>query len=359
MDEELEMLRARIADLDRNIMELIGLRTELAREIGEIKHAKGLPIRNPEVEKEVVARFVSMANDFELYPEETEALAKILIRQAVKAQVDLIKTSNPRRILVVGGAGKMGRWLFRYFKNKGHDVRVLDPGAGPELYQVENLEEGLKWAEITAIATPISEIPDILRAIVDREPRCLIFDIASIKSPLVSMIKKGVERGLRIGSAHPMFGPDVDSLYDRNIVICDCGCEEANTEIWRLFDDTGAFLVKIPLERHDELMSIVLGLSHAVSLAFFAALSRSNIPYQTLEKVASTTFRKQLETSKDVAFENPELYFDIQHKNPFTKAALSALTDAIKEIYRLVEKGERESFIRLMEEGRNYFGGSR
>lgn len=356
MDEELDLLRTKIAGLDRDILELVSLRTEVAREIGEIKHARGLPVRNPEVEKEVVSRFVSMADDLGLHVEETEALARILIRQAVKAQVDLIKTLDPRRILVVGGAGKMGRWLSRYFTDKGHEVRILDPAAGPE--QAGNLEEGLEWAEVTAIATPISNMPDVLGMIVEREPECLIFDIASIKSPLMSVIRKGVEKRLRIGSAHPMFGPDVDSLYDRNIVICDCGCEEATEEIWRLFDESGAFLVRVPLEKHDELMSIVLGLSHAVSLAFFAALNRSGLPYHTLEKVASTTFRKQMETSKDVAFENPELYFDIQRENPFSKRALSALTDAVKEIYEFVERGEKESFIRLMEEGRKYFGGS-
>ena len=81
----------------------------------------------------------------------------------------------------------------------------------------------------------------------------------------------------------------------------------------------------MPVEEHDELMSYVLGLSHAVNIAFFEALRQSGKGYDDLNRAASTTFRRQVETSRDVASENSQLYFEIQHLNPFNKDALEYL----------------------------------
>jgi len=78
-----------------------------------------------------------------------------------------------------------------------------------------------------------------------------------------------------------------------------------------------------------------------------------------MERSASTTFRKQMDTSRDVAFENPELYFDIQNQNPHAMRALALLEEAVEEIGRAAGSGDKESFIRIMEEGKRYFGGIR
>ncbi|HHD82809.1 MAG TPA: chorismate mutase, partial [Bacteroidetes bacterium] len=50
----LESLRKMIAEIDNNLIKLIKKRFEIANEIGRIKRSKGLPLKNWEVEKNII-----------------------------------------------------------------------------------------------------------------------------------------------------------------------------------------------------------------------------------------------------------------------------------------------------------------
>lgn len=354
---DLPSLRERIASTDRKIMEALAERGAVAREIGRLKLSQGLPIRNLEVEAEVVERYDQLALDLGIEENTAEGLAKVVIKDAVEVQSQIMKPAEPRSVLVVGGAGKMGTWFCRYLLSRGHEVLVLDPATGGDLVRVASIEEGVDRADVIVVATPISIMTDVLGSILDLRPEAVVFDIASIKTPIIPILRRAASDGARVCSVHPMFGPDALSLYDRNVLICDCGSREAVDEAKWLFEGTGAMILEVSVEKHDELMSFVLGLSHAVSLAFFKALADSSFEHETLERAASTTFKKQMDTSRDVAFENPELYFDIQNKNPHAVRALELLGKAVDRIRVTAVEGDKESFISIMEGGRKYFGG--
>jgi len=54
MDQELEKLRKEIDLIDKKIIALIEKRVDAARKIGAVKNGKGLPVSDPEREKEVL-----------------------------------------------------------------------------------------------------------------------------------------------------------------------------------------------------------------------------------------------------------------------------------------------------------------
>ena len=82
-----------------------------------------------------------------------------------------------------------------------------------------------------------------------------------------------------------MFGPDAESVFNRNILVCDCGSSQAVTKVTSLFDGAGAKIITIPVRKaSDKLMSYVLGLSHAVNIAFFRTLSKTGVAYDRLEQ---------------------------------------------------------------------------
>jgi chorismate mutase/prephenate dehydrogenase len=355
--DELSLLRERIASADRKIMEIMARREEIARAIGHYKLSNDLPIRNLEVEEKVVERYLDLARGLGIGERTAVDLARVTIKDAVEVQSQIMKPSESKSILVVGGAGKMGTWLSNYFHSRGHDVTVLDPDGRTDFDRASSLQEGIGISDVVVVATPMSKMAEVLREIFELQPQGVIFDIASIKTPIIPLLRESASRGIKVCSVHPMFGPDAASLYDRNVLICDCGSREAVIVGKELFEGTGALMLEVKVERHDELMSFVLGLSHAVSLAFFKALAGSGFDHQTLERAASTTFRKQMDTSRDVAFENPELYFDIQNRNPHASRALELLGDAVNRIMESAVDGDRESFIKIMEDGRVYFGG--
>jgi len=353
--DDIDNLRREIAEIDAELFRLIARRSAVAGKIGGCKVANSLPIRNTAVEEEVMERYRTLAERSDVDPSTAEEIARTLIREAVDVQSRLSVPSEPSRVLVIGGAGKMGSWLCRYFAGRGHRVLVHDvvPGEFPTV----PLEEGLSESDIVVVATPIPVVKETIEKVFEQGYDGTVFDIASIKSPVSDLLRRRAREGRRVCSVHPMFGPDAKSMFDRNVIVCDCGSAEAVDDACQLFEGVGANITVMDLGQHDELMAMVLGLGHTINLAFLRAVTSSGFDRETLERAASTTFRRQMETCRDVALENPELYFDIQYLNPHARDAFDLLLSSLQEIRRTVEEGDREAFARVMEEGRRYFGG--
>ena len=123
----LDELRDEIRKKDLEIIRLISERTELAKQIGMAKFEQGLPIRNVEVEKKVIARYVEEGSKYQLSEGSMESIAKAAIQEAVDAEARLIKPGKGKRIAIIGGAGKMGNWMANTLRGYGNGVFVIDP----------------------------------------------------------------------------------------------------------------------------------------------------------------------------------------------------------------------------------------
>jgi chorismate mutase/prephenate dehydrogenase len=111
------------------------------------------------------------------------------------------------------------------------------------------------------------------------------------------------------------------------------------------------------LAEHDRLIAYVLGLSHALNIAFFTALADSGEAAPRLARLSSTTFDSQVEVAARVAAESPELYFEIQHLNDYGNESLQALQTAVERLAAAVRSGDGAAFKALMTRGREYLDG--
>jgi chorismate mutase/prephenate dehydrogenase len=207
---------------------------------------------------------------------------------------------------------------------------------------------------VTVVATPLSLTAQVLESLAQRPHGGLIFDIGSIKSPLLGALRALAARGGRIVSIHPMFGPDTELLSGRHVLFMDVGSPEAVREARQLFASTMAQQMEMPLEEHDRLIAFVLGLSHALNIAFFTVLAESGETAPRLANLSSTTFDAQLEVAARVAGENPHLYFEIQRLNPAGLFALEELLRAVQRLTDIVRAGDEAGFVTLMDQGRRY-----
>ena len=113
------------------------------------------------------------------------------------------------------------------------------------------------------------------------------------------------------------------------------------------------------LDEHDRLIAYVLGLSHALNIAFFTALAQSGEAAPRLAQLSSTTFDAQFDIASKVAEESPELYFEIQRLNDFGAESLEALARAVEEVRSAVLAGDQARFTALMRQGQEYTQGRR
>ena len=113
------------------------------------------------------------------------------------------------------------------------------------------------------------------RMLAMRRPAGTIFDLGSLKSPLRGGRMALKSHGCRVTSVHPMFGPDTELLSGRHVIFVDLGVPEALAAARELFAPTMVEQVVMTLDEHDRLIAYVLGLSHALNIAFFTALAES------------------------------------------------------------------------------------
>ncbi|MDR3282429.1 MAG: prephenate dehydrogenase [Candidatus Methanoplasma sp.] len=322
-----------VKDIDRMILHLVAERTKAA--------ASG----DAGIDAEELRKAVEGTS---LDRDTAEAVIDILKKTAAEMGPQC-KPSESKRICVVGGRGKMGIWLGGLFASAGHSVTAVDKAPGCD-HDISIAAE----CDIVAVATPISAISGILRELDGICGDQAIFDISSLKSPFIDVLTDMGSRR-RVCSVHPMFGPGAKSMRGRNLIVCDCGNAEATGSVSELFGGRGANIVGMPVEDHDRYMSYVLGLSHAVNIAFFTVLERSGIPLEEFMSVASTTFKKNVDTNESVALEDPALYYEIQHLNSDSAKVWEEFSEAVKDVRAASLSDRSEEFTNLMARGRAFF----
>ncbi len=359
---KLETLRQKLGATDREILELVAQRQELAAQIGVVKEVDGQATRDFAQEKEVVERARTMAREAQLSPRFAERLMQMLIEYSLTRQeqqrVVRQASGGGRRVLVIGGAGRMGSWFVRFLASQGFELEIADP-AGP----VEGFAWSRDWREsrldhdLIVLAAQLRATQEMLPELAEIRPSGVVFDVASLKSPLREGLQRLVQQGIRATSIHPMFGPNTELLSQQHVIFVDLGVPEATLQVKALFDSTMALQVEMNLEDHDRLIAYVLGLSHALNIAFVTALAESGEAAPKLAQLSSTTFNAQLEVAAAVARDNPHLYFEIQHLNDYGTESLSALLYAVERLRSVIRAGDEAGFVKLMEKGSRYLAG--
>lgn len=358
---DLDTLRQQLADLDLELLSLAARRQSLATEIGRVKRESGLPPRDYRQEREVIHRARRFAKNVGLPSDMVEKLMLLLVERSLavqeRDQVAHGGAGSGKRVLIVGGRGKMGRWFARFLESQGYLVEIADP-AGP----LEGHPHYADWRdsdlrhELIVVAAPLRESNQILEELARAAPPGLIFDIGSLKTPLRTGLLALANAGCKATSLHPMFGPDTELLSGRHVIFVDLGRSEAVREARELFASTMAIQVDMDLDSHDRLIAYVLGLSHALNIAFFTALVDSGEAAPKLDQLSSTTFDHQLRVAGSVADENPHLYFEIQALNDYGHEALASLLHAVERLRTVVRAGDETAFVSLMQRGRDYLG---
>lgn len=345
-DRTLDELRARIDELDAQLIAVAAERIALVQDVAVAKRRQQLPTVDFAREAEVLAKARDEARARGIAPEVAEDLLKRLIIASVSAQDETVVRAAAagagKRAVIIGGSGRMGRWIARFLGAHGYETGALDPAAPAD--ERDWAERHLMNADLVVVSVPPATIANLYREWRDAPPSGLIVDIASIKTPLVEPIRALRERGARVASIHPMFGPSIVLLRDADVVVCDTGDDDATAAIEDLFRPTTARLVRLPLEEHDRLMADLLSLAHATAIAFALALPRSQ------HAVRSTTFQRLESLAAALVRESPDVYYEIQSMNPHSAEALEKLRAALDRVVSAARGESAREFRALFEE---------
>ena len=364
MDHEKEQVikecRHEISEIDREILTLVKKREQLSLKIGHAKRDLHIPDRDFDREKIVFKQAIEVADELGLKTSFATALQTLIIQYSLSRQEkDRIKNSfaqKKRSVLIIGGAGRLGQWLCRFFSDSGHDISVVDlKHPNFSCPYRDHLEQSDDQHDIIVVATPIRVSVDMLKRILELKlNNPIIFDVSSVKTPVQGVLEELKENGFKVTSLHPMFGPTVELLFGKQVIRTSLNVKEADSLVDELFCATSLQVVDMSMDEHDSVIAVLLSLSHVINLIFVGALQKSRFPIDYLEKLSSPTFLGLLSIARNVFKENPHLYYEIQALNPHTSDMQQHLLSSLEDMMRATADLDEEGFVDMMKRGESY-----
>jgi len=261
------------------------------------------------------------------------------------------------RVAVIGGYGKMGRWFARalraeglYVTIAGRDETKLHEAAVELGVAAASNREAAQSAEAVILSVPIDSFESIAKEIAPAvKPGQYIFDITSIKARPIDIMHKYFG-GCRVLGTHPMFGPGASFVSGQRFVLT-----PTNTEEWELagvirryLEERGAKVAVISPAAHDELMAIVLGLSHFIALVSADTLLSLG-KLKEAGEVGGTTYRLLLTLAEGVVSENPGFYSSLQMNLPGMTEIENVFLAKVKDWADMVKSSDTQSFAQRMD----------
>jgi prephenate dehydrogenase len=254
------------------------------------------------------------------------------------------------KVTVIGGAGRMGRWLVDYFVRREYEVTVSDiryeeakavaQSAGARI--ARNKIEAVKDAEIVVLSTPIEITPNIIREISSEiQKSAVLVEISSLKSQVFPVLEKIAACGVRTLSIHPLFGPGVTKPAEEKIALVPVSDPSSEFRLAKtIFPNIE--LIVVDVEEHDRAMALALSLPHFLNIVFGSVAGQEDL--NVLKKLGGTTFALQLTLSEGVMSEDPSFYASIQMDNKFTAQMLERFLSNAETLKRYIAERDFRGF---------------
>ncbi|TRO45463.1 prephenate dehydrogenase/arogenate dehydrogenase family protein [Candidatus Bathyarchaeota archaeon] len=251
------------------------------------------------------------------------------------------------------GAGKMGVWFVNFCRENGEEVILADrkknklSRLGKELgVETADFVTAVQKADNVMICVAIDALEEVVKQIapVVCEGQTVV-DICSVKEQPVKIMHQHIKKGLILGT-HPVFGPGSKGVKNKAYVLTPTNAKERKfAEKYKgWLEKVGARVFIMSPKKHDELMSVVLGLPHFVGLVACDTLLAQKDFLET-KKVAGTTYRLLFTLAEATALETPDLYAILQTSLPAMGKIEAQFITKAEEWLGLVKLKDSEAIV--------------
>lgn len=238
-------------------------------------------------------------------------------------------------ILIVG-AGGMGRWFARYFRNMGYEIKAYDIDLERARLVAEEVggiflkQPDIEGVEVVLNAVNLPSAVKVVERFTELGFRGMFIDVSSLKKEVNSALRKGIMLPLSI---HPLFGPGAKGIEDKRIVltpIVDAKVERKAVE--RFFPK--AKILVMDEEAHDRYVTYVIQLPQALSFLALKVMESEEwnvfmegMSFRMLKMMVALSLHNSMGLAKELLLMNPD-----------SKELLRRLDEAFKKL----KKGEMD-----------------
>jgi len=248
----------------------------------------------------------------------------------------------------------MGRWLASFLLKEGHEVIISGRNKAKLLEAKRQLgveittdnAEAVEQSQIIILSVPIDNFERVVKQISPyTQPEQVIIDVTSIKARPVKIMHRHIKTGLVLG-AHPMFGPGARSIAHQNFVLTPTNEREKALakKIKEHLEAREARVTLMDPEEHDEMMAVILGLSHFIAIVSADTLLSVD-KLQQMRAIGGSTFKLLLTLVEGVISEDPELYTSLQMHLPHLAEIERLFQSRVKSWADLVENKDGKKFL--------------
>jgi prephenate dehydrogenase len=266
-------------------------------------------------------------------------------------------------IAIIGGSGKMGKWFARFLIKEGYDViitgrdKIRLDSAGKELgVSTASNIQGIKGSDIILLSVSIDSFEEVVREI---SPHIsfgqIVIDITSIKEQPVNIMHRYL-KGIDILGTHPVFGPGARDLNSQNFVLTPTNDSEMRLaqKVKSYLETRGSRISIMSPADHDQMMAVVLGLAHFISIVTADTLvTLDRLPQ--LKAVGGSTYRVLTTLVESVVSEDPELYATLQMHLPHLEEIENLFQMNTSKWANLVKNKDKTGFKESMTTLKNKF----
>ena len=235
------------------------------------------------------------------------------------------------------GFGRFGTLLAEILKpdfevsiydNKVPKSRIIEKG-----FHAVDLDEAM-GSDVVFFAPPISKFEEVIRdaqdAIRRRKPKLLI-DVLSVKTYPREIFKKYIGSDCEALLIHPMFGPDSvasqGGLTGLPMMMDQYTASQNAYSFWKeYFSSKGLRVVLMDAEEHDRLAANSQGIAHFIGRVL------EDFGF-TMTEIDTLGAKKLHEVKALAANDTPQLFQDLQTKNPYTREMRIKLGESMERVY--------------------------
>ena len=261
------------------------------------------------------------------------------------------------RVAIIGGSGKMGRWFANFLLKDGKEViitgrnekKLLEAKEQLGVEVTTSLASAVEGADVVLISVSIDNFEEVVKQLQPYlQPKQIIIDITSIKVLPIEIMHQYLKTGLVLG-AHPMFGPGAREILNQNFVLTPTNEPETALaeKVKQYLAARGARVTLMTPPEHDEMMAVILGLSHFIAIVSADTLLSLGRLKQT-EAIGGTTYKVLLTLAEGVITEDPGFYASLQMNLPKVTEIEALFQKNSKAWADIVKNKDRQEFIRRM-----------
>lgn len=262
-----------------------------------------------------------------------------------------------RKILIIGGAGGMGRFLARILKD---DFYVAIYDINPDIERIASSlgvdfsnNERIKDFDIVVVSVPLNVAPNVISEVSKKMKNgTLLLDTTSVKMGVVSAMKNDK---IYFIATHPLFAPTSQDFKGQVVTLTPVNEDGWLERVKKFLEEHGAHVEIISSEEHDYIMSVVQSLIHWLIISFGVTLKEIGFDINRSRKFATPIYEVMLDITARILAQDPNLYAYIQ-KNLFAKDVREKFLEVSQRLNDAIRSDDLNYFISQMTSASTKFG---